>query len=521
MSYLQIFKRLKPLAAVGMVATLLLITFGVSLASPALFGKSTLGDFVWYDVNGDGIKNPNEPGINGVLINLYLDVNGNNQIDLGDQFITSTVTANDVGAIGDDTGGNNGPGFYDFSVDGGPGIVYIVEIPASNFAPGGPLDGYVYSGENATQAYNGPQPRVIPYPTNPDDKNDVDFPFYKMSLGNLVWEDFDNDGAKDANEPGLNNVPVALVDATTGQVVDTTLTSNGGWYTFTHVIAGSYVVSVTPPAGYLSSTGPSQEADPDANGDNNDNGLDTPVGGAIVSAPFDMQPHDPGALNNTVLDPTQASTHHPTIDFGLIKNFDLALIKRIHATQPTPIQPGQDVTFTITIINQGDFAAANVTVADYIPPGFTLSPLETDWNGGPTGTVSHALGSTLAAHSQTAVDIILRVNNPLTPGNYTNMAEIASATDQNGNPVVDVDSTPDSNNNNDGPPKDDVVNEDHKNNPTDDEDDHDISTLVVDVFDLALIKRLAVGQHVGGPARRRGDVYAGNSQSGHGGRHQY
>ena len=494
MNYSQIYNRIKPWAVVSLMVTLLLLTFSVSLASPTLFGKSTLGDFVWYDINGDGLKGANEPGINGVLIKLYRDVNNNNQIDLGDQLITSTVTANDVGGIGDDTGGNKGPGFYDFSVDGGAGIVYIVEVDASNFAPGGPLEDYVYSGENATQPYNGPQPRVVPYPENPDDKNNVDFPFYKMSLGNLVWEDFNNDGNKDPNEPGLNNVPVALVDASTGQVVDTTVTSNGGWYTFTQVIAGTYVVSVTPPAGYLSSTGPNQEADPDANGDENDNGLDTPVNGAIVSAPFNMQPNDAGAQNNNVLDPTQASTHNPTIDFGLIKNFDLALVKRVHANQPKPIQPGQDVTFTITVLNQGDFAAANVTVVDYIPSGFTLSPLETDWSGGPTGTVSHILASTLAAHSQTSVDIILRVNNPLTPGSYTNVAEIASATDQNGNPVVDVDSTPDSTSGNDGTPKDDVVNEDHKTNPNDDEDDQDPANFVVDLFDLALIKRLGVGQ---------------------------
>ena len=35
--------------------------------------KSTLGDWVWYDVDGDGIKDLGETGINGVLINLYRD----------------------------------------------------------------------------------------------------------------------------------------------------------------------------------------------------------------------------------------------------------------------------------------------------------------------------------------------------------------------------------------------------------------------------------------------------------------
>jgi uncharacterized repeat protein (TIGR01451 family) len=32
---------------------------------------ATLGDFVWLDVNQDGVQEPNEPGVNGVAINLY------------------------------------------------------------------------------------------------------------------------------------------------------------------------------------------------------------------------------------------------------------------------------------------------------------------------------------------------------------------------------------------------------------------------------------------------------------------
>jgi len=53
--------------------------------------KSTLGDFVWYDTNGDGIKEPGELGINGVIINLY-DSTG---------LITTTVTMSDTDGIGE------------------------------------------------------------------------------------------------------------------------------------------------------------------------------------------------------------------------------------------------------------------------------------------------------------------------------------------------------------------------------------------------------------------------------------
>ena len=73
-------------------------------------------------------------------------------------------------------------------------------------------------------------------------------------LGDYVWEDLDADGQQDANEPGVNGVAVALIDSATGAVVSTTTTYNflgvNGYYTFTDLISGTYVVSFTAPAGY-------------------------------------------------------------------------------------------------------------------------------------------------------------------------------------------------------------------------------------------------------------------------------
>lgn len=44
---------------------------------------ASVGDFVWYDMNMDGIQDEGEPGIEGVTVNLY---------DCEDNFITSTMT---------------------------------------------------------------------------------------------------------------------------------------------------------------------------------------------------------------------------------------------------------------------------------------------------------------------------------------------------------------------------------------------------------------------------------------------
>lgn len=86
------------------------------------------------------------------------------------------------------------------------------------------------------------------------------------------------------------------------------------------------------------------------------------------------------------------------------------------------------------------------------------------------------------------VDITLTVNNNAPLGALVNMAEIFGAKDENGNPIDDVDSTPDTNPNND-PTVDDEI-----NNNGGDEDDHDPATITLEVFDLALIKTLAPGR---------------------------
>ncbi|HEY53886.1 MAG TPA: hypothetical protein G4N94_10555 [Caldilineae bacterium] len=124
-------------------------------ASPG--GVSTLGDFVWFDENGNGVKDESpewgNSGIDGVLVNLYLD-DADGVFEPGtDDTLTKQMT----------TGDNPGTteverGWYDFT-EIGDHLGWWVEIPDSNFDHGGPLEGYEYTGNNASNAYNGPEPR--------------------------------------------------------------------------------------------------------------------------------------------------------------------------------------------------------------------------------------------------------------------------------------------------------------------------------------------------------------------------
>ena len=47
-----------------------IINVGSTTATMAS-GTSTIGDFVWHDVNGNGIQEPNEPGINNLKVELF------------------------------------------------------------------------------------------------------------------------------------------------------------------------------------------------------------------------------------------------------------------------------------------------------------------------------------------------------------------------------------------------------------------------------------------------------------------
>jgi len=74
-------------------------------------------------------------------------------------------------------------------------------------------------------------------------------PIPTAAIGNYVWYDADGNGAQGGQESGVNGVVVTLLNDS-GQVLSTTATSSGGYYSFS-LPAGTYIVSFTLPGGYL------------------------------------------------------------------------------------------------------------------------------------------------------------------------------------------------------------------------------------------------------------------------------
>ena len=220
------------------IVGLLLLGLVTAFASPE--GISTLGDFVWFDENGNGIKDESpewgDSGIDGVLVNLYLD-DGSTQgaFDPGDTLTKSMVTGDNPGTQDVEHG------WYDFTELGTP-LGWWVEIADSNFEHGGALEGYEYTGDQGPNPYNGPEPRFVFLSDALTDYNDADFGYTlknKVSLGNLVWHDPDNDGQYEPgdNEQGINGIQVLLYkdangngipepDAADGSAIKTTTTAH-------------------------------------------------------------------------------------------------------------------------------------------------------------------------------------------------------------------------------------------------------------------------------------------------------
>jgi len=207
----------------------------------------TLGNIVWNDLNANGIKDANEPGIAGATAKLYLDANADNVPD--GAALATTLTGSDGS-------------YYFHTLTAGNYIVGIT-IPsgyttttttANSSNPNSNTDndnnGITTSGGEVrsnyiTLSFGGE-------PTTLGDGNNVNYTLDiglkgTGSIGDYVWNDLDKDGIQEANEPGIGNVTVTLTFADGSTAVTTT--NSSGAYSFSNLGPGTYTVTFTTPTG--------------------------------------------------------------------------------------------------------------------------------------------------------------------------------------------------------------------------------------------------------------------------------
>ncbi|MEE9413800.1 MAG: SdrD B-like domain-containing protein [Acidimicrobiales bacterium] len=326
-----------------------------------------LGNLVWFDADNDGEVDSGEAAASGVKVNL-VDTSGN---------LLSTATTDSAGHY---LFGGLAPGSY------------RVEIPASEFAAGEPLEdwhmstgnrsssnpnddvddnndgfeiveGVVRSGVVTVTGGGEPTDEVDETTTGVADADSnltLDFGFYQLSLGNLVWFDDDNDGVKDPDEKPAAGVVLLLVD--TGR---TATTNADGEYLFDGLAEGTYRVKVLaenrngdgPLEGTVSSTGNNVDnmaPDPDDDVDSDDNG-DPVVDRSTISKPVTLSAGDEPSDN-----------HNGTLDFGFTPSAGLGAFVWFDDDKDGIQDPGEKGVpgITVTVYNNETGAVGGVAITD-------------------------------------------------------------------------------------------------------------------------------------------------------------
>ena len=346
------------------------------------FPPATISNFVWDDLDGDGIQDGSEVGIDGVIVRL---------IDPSDNSVITTDTT---------TGG----GFYEFTdlLEGD----YIVEFVTPTNYIASPqtsgLDNTVDSNIDTTTA------RTATIALRPGETNDtIDAGFYQPgTISDYVWNDLDADGVQDGGEPPLGNVTVRLLDAFNGNAVLETTTSHPttGLYSFTNLGAATsrYIVAFVAPSGFTGSPvdqGGNDALDSDASTANGRTSTITLNAGQTIDS-VDAGFFEPATISDYVW----TDTNGDGVQDGSESGLDGVTVRLLHPTTFAVIS-------TTTTSGGGAYSFTNVPAGSYVvefatPSGLTGSPQDSssttdaldsdaDPNSGRTSTITVAAGDTI------------------------------------------------------------------------------------------------------------------------------
>jgi large repetitive protein len=196
---------------------------------------ASLGDYVWYDINKNGIQDVGEAGVAGVIVELY----------------NSTTGA----LVKKDT--TDAAGLYGFT-NLVPGD-YYVQFVKSSLAPGyliSPKDaGTDDAKDSDADPVTGKTATTTLIAGENDPTWDLGINKPSASLGDFVWNDTNKDGKQDASELGIPNV-IVEVHKLDGTLVAKDTTDATGKYLFPDLLPGSYYVQFvtsTLPPGFVAS----------------------------------------------------------------------------------------------------------------------------------------------------------------------------------------------------------------------------------------------------------------------------
>ena len=314
---------------------------------------ASVGNFVWFDANKNGLQDADEAGVAGVTVTLT-DGAGNPVIDLdGNPVKPVTTDAN---------------GKYEFTnlmpnVDrivanaGEENYKVVFTVPA----------GYSATTSNAgdpEKDSNGADSSV----TLAQGQNDetVDFGLVADgTIGDTLFWDVDNNGGSAPSGPDkpLAGVTVTLTYTTPAGVEKTltTVTDADGHYSFKDLAPGDYVVTVDKTS--LATVCPECTAQTHA-----------PSGNLTASEGQELS-----LTSKVTLNPGAMTNNDQDWAFTGVAN--TAIVKAIADPTEVPaggFTPGTSVTYTLTLTNEGPSPATGVIAQDKLPSGVTFVSAEGD-----------------------------------------------------------------------------------------------------------------------------------------------
>lgn len=373
---------------------------------------ASLGDYVWFDANKDGIQDADEYGVAGVKVTL-VDSLGNPVVDANGKTVDPVTTD----ANGKYSFANLLPNVDRLLAENGNDSYKVIfTLPA----------GYSATTSNAADPAtdsNGLESSAILTQGEVNKTYDLGL-VADGKIGDTIFWDVDNNGgsAPSGADKPLAGVKVTLTYTTPAGVEKTltTTTDKNGKYSFENLAPGDYKVTVDQDS--LATACPECTAQSHA-----------PSGDVKASENQTL------SLSSKVsLTPTSMTNEDQ--DWAFTAAADTAIKKAI--TTPSAEEqdtfdfaPGKEITYTLTLTNNGPSVATGVTVSDKLPTGVTFVSAQGDGSYNAETGKWDLSNLTIAKDEVKTITITVRITGEGVGSLITNVATITHQDQYGDNPT--------------------------------------------------------------------------------------